>query len=394
MRPRRGRPRGRARGEFLTGPIHLRTGVNLHVRKGATVRFSTDPARYLPVVKTRFEGVEMMNYSPLIYAFGQENIAITGEGTLDGQASEANWWKWKGGSAAGPETQRADRDQLFKQADDGVPVDQRVYGAGHFLRPTFIEPYESRNILIEGVTIRNAPFWIIHPTLSSNVTIRGVRVISHGPNNDGADPESSTDVLIENATFDTGDDCIAIKSGRNADGRRVNRPSERIVIRNSTMRAGHGGVTVGSEVSGSVRDVFAEKLVMSSPDLERGIRLKTNAVRGGVIENVFVRDIEIGEVGSAIDIDLLYEEGARGSFLPTVRNVRIERMTVKKAAYAFFVRGLPGAPVRGLAVIDSTIKGVAKGSLIQGLEDLVLRNVTIEPADQKRPVSQMTIPVR
>jgi unsaturated rhamnogalacturonyl hydrolase len=143
-----------------------------------------------------------------------------------------------------------------------------------------------------------------------------------------------------------------------------------------------------------VRDVFAEKLVMSSPELERGIRLKTNAMRGGVIENVFVRDIEIGEVGSAIDIDLLYEEGARGSFPPTVRNVRIERMTVKKATYAFFVRGLPQAPVRGLTVLDSTFAGVAKGSLIQGLEDLVLRNVRIEPADVKRPGSQMVTPPR
>ncbi len=381
-------------GEYLTGPIHLKSGVNLHVQKGATLRFSTDPSRYLPVVKTRFEGVEVMNYSPLIYARGQENIAITGEGTLDGQASDLNWWKWKGGAKPEPGTQRGDRDQLFKQADDGVPVEQRVYGAGHFLRPAFIEPYESKNILIEGVTIKNAPFWVIHPTLSSNVTIRGITVISHGPNNDGADPESSTDVLIEKATFDTGDDCIAIKSGRNADGRRVNRPSERIVIRNSTMRAGHGGVTVGSEVSGSVRDVFAEKLVMSSPDLERGIRLKTNAVRGGVIENVFARDIEIGEVGSAIDIDLLYEEGAKGSFLPTVRNVRVERMSVKKAEYAFFVRGLPNAKVKGLTVLDSVIEGVSKGSLIQGLEDLVLRHVTIEPADQKRPGSQAGARVR
>ena len=381
-------------GDYLTGAIHLKSGVNLHIQKGAVVRFSTDPSRYLPVVKTRFEGVEYMGLSPLIYAHGQENIAITGEGTLDGQASDDNWWKWKGRSTPMPGTQRADREKLFQQAEDGVPVPERVYGAGHYLRPTFIEPYESRNILIEGVTIKNAPFWIIHPTLSSNVTVRGVTVISHGPNNDGTNPESSTDVLIENSVFDTGDDCIAIKSGRNADGRRVNRPSERIVIRNSTMRAGHGGVTIGSEVSGSVRDVFAEKLVMSSPDLERGIRFKTNATRGGVIENVYVRDIEIGEVGSAIDIDLLYEEGARGAFLPVVRNVLIERLTVKKATYAFFVRGLPGAPVRGLSVFDSTIRGVAKGSLIQGLEDLVLRNVVIEPADVKRPGSQMVNPIK
>jgi polygalacturonase len=380
-------------GVFLTGPILLKSGVNLYVSKGATLRFSTDPARYMPVVKTRFEGVEMMNYSPLIYAHGQENIAVTGEGTLDGQASDENWWFWKGRATPVPGTQRADRDQLFKQADDGVPVEKRVYGTGHFLRPTFIEPYESRNILIEGVTIKNAPFWVIHPTLSSNVTIRGVTVISHGPNNDGTDPESSTDVLIENSTYDTGDDCIAIKSGRNADGRRVKKATERIVVRNSTFRAGHGGVTIGSEVSGDVRDVFAEKLVMSSPELERGIRIKSNAVRGGVVENVFARDIEIGEVGSAIDIDLLYEEGARGNFLPVVRNVRVERMTVKRAAYALFVRGLPGAPVKGVMVLDSTIAGVTKGSLIQGLEDLVLRNVNIEPVDQKRSDSQAGAPV-
>ena len=381
-------------GDYLTGAIHLKSGVNLHVQKGATLRFSTDPKHYLPVVKTRFEGVEYMGYSPLIYALGQENIAVTGEGTLDGQASDANWWFWKGRATPAPGTQRADRDKLFQQAEDGVPLAERVYGEGHFLRPTFIEPYESRNILIEGVTIRNAPFWVIHPTLSSNVTIRGITVISHGPNNDGTNPESSTDVLIENSTYDTGDDCIAIKSGRNADGRRVNKPSERIVIRSSTMKAGHGGVTIGSEVSGSVRDVFAEKLVMSSPDLERGLRLKTNARRGGVIENIFMRDVEIGEVGSAVDIDLLYEEGARGSFPPSVRNIRVERMRVKKAAYAFFVRGLPGSPVRGLSVFDSTFSGVAKGTLIQGLEDLVLRNVSIEPADLKRPDSQMVTPVK
>jgi polygalacturonase len=375
-------------GDYLTGALHLKSGVNLHLAKGATLRFSTDPAAYLPVVKTRFEGVELMNYSPLIYAYGQRNIAITGEGTLDGQASDLNWWKWKGGQKVAEGTQRADRDLLMKQAEDGVPVEQRVYGAGHFLRPSFIEPYESSVILIEGVTIRNAPFWVIHPTLSSHVTIRGVTVISHGPNNDGADPESSTDVLIDNATFDTGDDCIAIKSGRNADGRRVNRPSERIVVRNSTMRAGHGGVTIGSEVSGSVRDVFVHDTTMSSPELERGIRLKTNAVRGGVIENVFVRDVKIGEVGSAIDIDMLYEEGARGAYKPVIRNVRIEGLTAEKADYALFLRGLPSSPMQDITVSDSTIRGVSKGTLVEGVESLVLRRVVIEPKDAKRPGSQ------
>jgi polygalacturonase len=223
--------------------------------------------------------------------------------------------------------------------------------------------------------------WVIHPVLSRNVIVRGVKVVSDGPNSDGCDPESSTDVLIEDALFDTGDDCIAIKSGRNADGRRLARPSERIVVRGCRMRAGHGGVTVGSEVSGSVRDVFVDACVMSSPDIERGIRFKTNARRGGTIENVFVRDVQIGEAGSAIDVDMLYEEGADGPFTPVVRNVVIDRMTVRKAAHALFVRGLEGSPVRGMVVRDSVFRSVAKGSRLEHVEDLLLRRVVLEPAE-------------
>jgi polygalacturonase len=365
-------------GEFLTGAIHLKSGVNLHVAKGATLRFSRDPAQYLPVVLTRFEGIELMNYSPLVYAHGQRDIAITGEGTLDGQADATHWWHWK--KNEGPESQKPDRDRLFRQAEDGVPVAQRVYGAGHYLRSSFIQAYASQNVLIEGVTIVNAPMWLIHPVLSQNVTVRKVKVISAGPNNDGCDPESSSDVLIEDTLFDTGDDCIAIKSGRNADGRRLNVPVERVVVRGCQMRKGHGGVTIGSEVSGGIRDVFAERLNMSSPDLERGLRIKTNAMRGGVVENFYARDITIGEVGSAIDIDMLYEEGANGPFVPVVRNVRIERMTVEKALRAFFVRGLPASPVRGLIVSASVFLSVTKESQISNSDEIVLRNVTILPA--------------
>ncbi|MCJ7755761.1 MAG: glycoside hydrolase family 28 protein, partial [Thermoanaerobaculales bacterium] len=279
-------------GEYLTGAIHLKSNVNLHVVEGATIRFIQDPAAYLPVVFTRWEGVELMNYSPLVYAYGEKNVAVTGKGTLDGQAGPEHWWPWKGGDH--PQSQKPDRDRLFAEAEAGVPVAERVYGAGHYLRPSFLQIYRCENVLIEGITIKNAPMWLIHPVLSRNVTIRDVKAVSDGPNNDGCNPESSTDVLIENSLFDTGDDCIAIKSGRNADGRRLNAPSERIVVRGCRMRAGHGGVTIGSEISGSARDVFVEQNQMSSPELDRGIRFKTNAVRGGVIENVFVRDVEIG----------------------------------------------------------------------------------------------------
>jgi len=365
-------------GEYLTGAIHLKSNVNLHVEEGATILFSRDPAAYLPVVFTRWEGVELMNYSPLVYAYGEKNIAVTGSGTLDGQAGPEHWWPWKGGGH--PESQKPDRDRLFAQAEAGVPVAERVYGAGHYLRPSFLQTYRCENVLIEGVTIKNSPMWVIHPVLSHNVIIRGVTVVSAGPNSDGCNPESSTDVLIEDSLFDTGDDCIAIKSGRNADGRRLDAPSERIVVRGCRMRAGHGGVTIGSEISGSARDIFVEHNEMSSPELDRGIRFKTNAVRGGVIENVFVRDVEIGETGSAIDIDLLYEEGANGSFMPIIRNIIIERLTVRQARYAFLIRGLEEAPVQGLVIRDSAFLSVSRGSVLEHVEDLLLQNVVIEPS--------------
>lgn len=373
-------------GDFLTGPIRLLSNVNLHVSGGATLRFSADPSRYLPVVLTRWEGVELMNYSPLVYALDAENIAVTGDGTLDGQADAAHWWPWK--SKSGPESQVPDRDRLFRQGEDGVPVAQRVYGAGHYLRPPFLEPYRCRNVLIEGVTIRNAPFWVIHPVLSTNVTVRNVTVVSLGPNNDGCDPESSSDVLIENTLFDTGDDCIAIKSGRNADGRRLAVPAKRIVVRGCRMRAGHGGVTVGSEISGGVRDVFAEHNTMSSPNLERGLRIKTNHRRGGIIENVFVRDTEIGDVGTAIDIEMTYmtdDETAGPSFTPIVRNVRVERMTVRKANLALSIVGLPDSPVRGLVVRNSTFHDVAKPNRLVHAGAPSLVEVLVEPSAPKRP---------
>jgi polygalacturonase len=371
-------------GELLTGAIHLRSNVELHLPAGATIRFSTDPAAYLPAVFTRWEGMKLMNYSPLVYAFEAENVAITGEGTLDGQADEAHWWPWKDGAGGGP-SQRADRERLLRQAEQGVPVAQRVYGAGHYLRPPFVQVYLSRNVLIEGVTLRNAPFWVIHPVLSRNVTVRRVKVLSLGPNSDGCDPESSEDVLIEDSLFDTGDDCIAIKAGRNADGRRLAAPTRNVVVRGCRMRAGHGGITIGSEATGGVSGVWAERNRMSSPDLERGLRIKTNAMRGGVIEDVFLRDVEIGEVRkAAIEIDMLYEEGERGPFPPTVRNVRVERLSVARAPYAIWVEALERSPVLGLFVSRSRFEGVTVGSRLNGVRDLVLEDVTIVPAPAQR----------
>ncbi len=364
-------------GEWHTGAIHLRSNVNLHLTKSATVRFSQDPRQY-PIVLTRFEGIECMNYSPFIYALDQRNIAITGEGTLDGQAGPEHWWLWTGRGAAPDRSQRKARAALAEMAENGVPVEKRVFGDGAFLRPMFIQPYRSTNVLIEGVTIINSPMYEIHPVLCRNVTVRGVNISSHGPNNDGCDPESSTDVLIDGCTFDTGDDCIAIKSGRNADGRRLHAPSENIVVQNCTMKDGHGGVTLGSECSGGIRNVYARNCHMDSPHLQRILRFKNNAMRGGVIEHVYMRDIEAGQVaGPAIEIDFQYEEGPRGPFTPVVRDVAVENVHCREAATALSLRGYANAPIRDIRLHHLRFDSVAKPNVIEHVEELVMDDVKI-----------------
>lgn len=365
---------------FVRGPIHLKSGVNLHLEDGATVRFSTEPADFMPPVLTRFEGNELMNYSPLIYAYEQENIAITGSGTFDGQAGDDRWWPWKGKSGRGPH-QGPDTDALRQMGEDNVPSNKRVFGAGHYLRPNFVQPYRCKNVLIEGVTFINSPMWILHPVLCENVTIRGVAVDSHGPNSDGCDPESCRDVLIENCTFDTGDDCIAIKSGRNADGRRIGVPSENIVIRGCTMKDGHGGVVLGSEMSGGIRNIFVEDCEMDSPNLDRAIRLKSNSLRGGYLENLFVRNIRVGQVKEAVvRINLLYERG-EGEHFPQVRNIRIENVTSNKSKRPFYLVGLENAKIQNVIIENCTFKDAAQASVFEHVDQVTLRNFRLLPRE-------------
>lgn len=372
-------------GRWNTGPIHLRSNVELHVREGATIAFSTDPGAYLPAVFTRWEGMELMGYSPLIYAFEQVNVAITGKGTLDGQATKANWWPWKGnaedGWVRGAPNQKAARDRLMADVEAGRPVRERVYAEGSYLRPQFIQPYRCRNVLIQDVTIVNSPMWEIHPVLCTNVTVRGVNVVTTGPNNDGCDPESCRDVLIEQCIFDTGDDCIAIKSGRNADGRRIAVPSENIVVRGCRMKEGHGGVTIGSEISGGVRHVFVEDCEMDSPVLDRALRFKNNAARGGVLEHVYMRNVRVGQVADAVlSIDLHYEEGAAGAFVPVVRHVEMRNVTSRRSNYGIYVRAIPKSVIEDIRLVDCTFEGVAKGNLAENVSGLLLERVTMNGA--------------
>ena len=359
-------------GDFLTGAIHLKSGVELHLGEGATLRFSRDPKHYLPAVFSRWEGTECWNYSPFVYALNQSNIAITGAGVLDGQSDHDHWWDWK------DRAKQKDRPALQKMGEDGIPVKDRVFGDGHYLRPQFIQPYRCQNVLIEGVTIRNSPMWEIHPVLCRNVTVRDVKIDTHGPNNDGCDAESCTDVLIQRCTFSTGDDCIAIKSGRNADGRRLHAPCENLIVDDCNMQDGHGGVSIGSEISGGVRNVFVRNCRMSSPHLERALRIKTNSYRGGVIENISFRDVTIGQVAhDAAQIDFFYEEGEGGPFQPVVSNIRISGVTCDRSPDALNLRGYASSPIRDVRVSRCTFENVAKPNVIEHVEGLVLNDVKI-----------------
>ncbi len=358
-------------GIYLTGAIYLKSNVNLYVSPGATLLFTTDKTKFLPVVYTRFEGVECMNYSPFIYAYGESNIALTGGGKLDGQASNSVWWDWK--SKYG-----SDNVLLAGYASQNKPVAERIFGDGHYLRPSFVEFYRCKNILIDSITVNRSPMWELHPVLSQNITISNVHIDTHGTNNDGCDPECCSDVLITNCLFNTGDDCIAIKSGRNDDGRRVNVPSENIVIKNCKMQDGHGGITLGSEMSGSIRNVYADSCTMSSSVLYSMLRMKTNSVRGGTLENIFVRNIiETSDTKGCIHIDMTYDEGDVGNFTPVIRNIFVQNVTSSKSPYAIYIADYKRSPVTNLQLTDCTFTNIGTDYNLGYAQNVIFKNVKI-----------------
>ncbi len=362
-------------GTFLTGAITMLSHVNLVIEKDAVLKFAFEPDLY-PIVPTRWEGIDCHNLSPCIYAYKQTDIAVTGEGTIDGSGANDTWWPWNGhprfGFKEGMISQRGgSRARLLKYAEDGVPMDQRIFTKEDALRPQLINFYLCENILMENLTLLNSPFWVIHPLLSKNITVRGMKIINDGPNGDGCDPESCDGVLIENCYFNTGDDCIAIKSGRNNDGRLWDKPSENIIIRNCEMKNGHGGVVIGSEISGGCRNVYAENNVMDSPELERVVRIKTNTCRGGVIENINARNIKVGVCKeSVLKINLDYEpkEVCCRGFVPTVRNINIENITCEKSKYGVQIIALDSVcNVYDINVKNCHFNGVKDGNFSSGL---------------------------
>lgn len=354
------------KGYYITGAVRLLSNVNLHLEEGAEILFSRNAEKYLPVVRTRFGGIDLINYSPFIYAYNQENIAITGKGTLNGQANDSTWWNWNGWGK-GPRLQTPAVDKLYKMAQKNIPVEERIFGEGSFIRPNFIQPYQCDKVLIEGITLINSPAWILHPVLCTNVTITGVNINSLGPNNDGLDPESCNGVFIENCRFKTGDDCIAIKAGKDHDGRRLAIPCENIVIRNCSFEDGHGGVGIGSELSGGVRNVFAENCVMNSPDLDRAIRLKSNSQRGGFIENIVIRNIQIEEVGGAVlDIDMFYyDPGQKGKYFTKIKNILLENVHSKQSKYGIKILGSDSIPVENVLIKNCRFEQVKEKDIVK-----------------------------
>ena len=376
--------------KFLTGAITLKDGVNLVVEEGATLEFAFQPELY-PIVETSWEGLECFNLSPCIYAFKAKDIAITGKGTIDGGGSNDTWWPWNGnprfGWKEGMISQRIEsRPRLLKNGEDGIPMynekgertPERVFGPQDGLRPQLVSFNKCDGILLEDVTLLRSPFWVIHPLHSTDITVRRVKMINDGPNGDGCDPECCDRVLIEDCYFNTGDDCIAIKSGRNRDGRERNMPSKNIIIRNCEMKNGHGGVVVGSEISGGCQNVFAHDCVMDSPELERVLRIKTNSCRGGIIENINMRNIKVGVCKeSVLKINLDYEPKevcCRGNF-PTVRNIYMENVTSEQSKYGVQIIGLEeDTYVYDVTVKDCHFNGVKDGNFQSGKT----RNITFD----------------
>ncbi len=345
-------------GEWLTGKIHFKSNVNLHLEKGSTLLFSDDPDDYLPPVHTTWEGMECYNYSPLIYAYECENIAITGEGEL--KAKMDVWETW----FSRPPAHMNSLKRLYTLASENSPVEERqmVNDSSH-LRPQFIQFNRCENVLLEGVSIRNSPFWVIHPFLSKNVVIRKVNVFAHGHNNDGVDPEMSQNMLIEDCVFDQGDDAIAVKSGRNQDAWRLNTPSKNIVIRNCHVKNGHQLLAIGSELSGGVENVFMDNCtVQDDASMFHLVFIKTNERRGGYVKNIHVQNIKADKMREGImgiETDVLYQWR---DLVPTyevrltpIKDIYLTNIKASKANFISRIDGQEELPVENVFLENITL---------------------------------------
>jgi polygalacturonase len=380
-------------GDYLSnGPIHLENNIDLHLEEGATLRFGTNPAFYTPLVLTRWEGTFAYNYSPLIYAFRKENVAVTGKGVIDGQA-EGTWSRWKRDNDGRSQETEGNKPRLRRMGAEGVPVEERIFGNGildldgdginegdgsdYYLRPSLVQFVESRNVLLEGVTLKSSPFWTSHFVLCENVIVRGTTIRRGTTNDDGIDPDGSRFVLIEDNDIHVDDDAIAIKAGRDEDGRRYPGTAF-VVIRNNRLHSSVGGsVSIGSEMSGGVEWVFVENNVAHN-ESGRGLYIKSNMDRGGFVRNVYVRDLDVLSAAQGFEVTSDYH-GYRGGNAPAdVHDIFLEDVRIRDATEATLrLLGQDAAPVRRIFMRDVSFRGVETRPQLRVTADVVTENVTI-----------------
>lgn len=353
---------------FCKGSIELKSCVELHLEEGSTLLFSPVAADFLPVVKSRWEGTELMNYSPMVYAYGQHDIAITGKGKIDGNRdSEFH---------AMTENQKADQVALRQMGAAGVPLEERVFGEGHYLRPSCIQINYCDRVLLEDYTVTNSPFWINHVNCSNHVQVRGLTVDSMFANNDGVDVESSTFVVVEENNFHTGDDSVVVKAGRDYDGREVGLPSKYIVVRNNIM-GGEDGIALGSEMAGGISYVFFENNTLL--DGVNVIRFKSNLDRGGAVEHIRVRNMDIGNFETFIWFQMKYP-GELGCNFPAIYNdIVFEDFTVDSISETLFNCEAPeGYPLQNVLIKDVTVTESATTTLqMENVKNLVLDDFVV-----------------
>ncbi|HBX67530.1 MAG: hypothetical protein CL670_14935 [Balneola sp.] len=351
---------------YVKGPIHLKSNVNLHISKGAELVFSDDPEDYLPQVLTRWEGTEAFNFSPLIYAYQAHNVAITGGGTLNGNA-EHGFATWR-------DKQDEAQNRLRQMGAEGVPVNERVFGLDDYLRPSFIQFFSSTKILVKDITIKNSPMWVNHFIYSSQITLRNVTVKSYRLNNDGVVLDSSTLALIEGNSFSTGDDSIVIKSGRDQDGWRVAKPSEKIIIRDNYME-GHNALAVGSEMSGGVQNIYMESNRLG--EVASAIYFKSNLDRGGYIRHVFVRNTEVEKADILLRFHINYHSHRGGNYPAEYEHFVIENVTAKQSRVGIEILGIQQMPARNIRVVNLEVLQADTPQNVAYVEDLRYENVRI-----------------
>ena len=352
----------------LNGPIHFVSNVKLHLEDGAKIRFGSNPKDY-PLVLTSWEGTMLYNYSPMIYANSVENIAITGNGIIDGEAKNT-WIKWK-------PLEAKDKFLSREMNHNNTPVKERIFGNGHYLRPQLIQFFNSKNILVENVTIEDSPFWCVHLLRSKSITIRGVKYNAHNNNNDGIDPEYSSDILIENVLFDNADDNVAIKAGRDHEGRsNSDTPSENIVIRNCEFKGLHA-IVIGSEMSAGVRNVYVENSKFRGY-LKRGIFIKTNSDRGGYVKDIYFNNLAFGKVEDCLFITANYHGEGSGLFPSKVSDVSFSNISCVEATNTgIVIEGFPDKKVANIKLDNINIQSAKNGTTVTNSENVTINEVVI-----------------